>query len=125
MIRWYIPVRLISPNTKEHWSKPYKRKKDISWMLHNLYHTTTPKPEIPAIVYLERQIKKGGRQRFFDSDNLIFAFKQIRDIIADILRPGLAPGRADDDEDLIKWQYSQAYADHAGIQITINTGTYG
>ncbi len=44
--------------------------------------------------------------RALDFDNLVYAFKHIRDVIADTLLPGLAAGRADDDKRL-QWQYCQ------------------
>lgn len=39
-------------------------------------------------------------------DNLPMAFKKSRDVIADMLIPGLQPGRADDDP-RIEWSYDQ------------------
>lgn len=44
--------------------------------------------------------------RRLDSDNLVMAFKAIRDCIAAILIPGKAAGRADDSP-LISWSYGQ------------------
>lgn len=41
-----------------------------------------------------------------DDDNLRYAFKSHKDKIADILIPGLAPGRADGDKRL-QWKYAQ------------------
>jgi len=45
--------------------------------------------------------------RMLDSeDNLPFAFKWVKDTLADMLRPGLERGRADD-SDLLTWSYAQ------------------
>lgn len=44
--------------------------------------------------------------RELDYDNLVTAFKHIRDIVADTLIPGLAKGRADGDPRLT-WSYTQ------------------
>ena len=41
-----------------------------------------------------------------DTDNLVTAFKHIRDTIADNIRPGLARGQADADEKIV-WMYDQ------------------
>ena len=39
-------------------------------------------------------------------DNLPYAFKWVKDSIADVLKPGLRPGMADGSK-LIKWEYAQ------------------
>ena len=44
--------------------------------------------------------------RSLDYDNLLNAFKNIRDVIADYIIPGQAPGRSDSDS-RINWLYSQ------------------
>jgi hypothetical protein len=44
--------------------------------------------------------------RYLDDDNLISAFKTVRDTIADWLTPGLAPGQADNNKGLT-WHCQQ------------------
>lgn len=44
--------------------------------------------------------------RMYDYDNLVAAFKGIRDTIASLLVPGLRPGQADSNSG-ITWIYSQ------------------
>lgn len=44
--------------------------------------------------------------RTLDEDNHLSAFKHLRDSVADILIPGLKPGRADGDKRLT-WRYVQ------------------
>lgn len=44
--------------------------------------------------------------RKLDDDNLIAAFKWIRDAIADLIKPGFKPGRADANDDIV-FKYSQ------------------
>jgi len=58
--------------------------------------------------------------RSLDTDNLPCAFKWIRDAIADLIIPGLAPGRADGDE-LIEWVYEQEKQSQRCTKITILT----
>lgn len=62
------------------------------------------KIKLPCTVKLIRQ-----SPRKLDTDNLPVSMKYIRDAIADHLIPGLAPGRADDDQRL-NWQYEQTTA---------------
>jgi hypothetical protein len=60
------------------------------------------KIKLPALVRVTRYSSK-----MLDSDNIYAALKAVRDCIADILRPGLNAGVADDDETLIKFEYYQ------------------
>jgi len=98
-----IPLRIESEsNLREHWSKKNKRHKNYflaltgAWM-QQLKET----PLLPVTVTLTRVAP-----RQLDGDNLQAALKKIRDIIADLLVPGLKPGRADGDERIV-WKYGQ------------------
>lgn len=55
--------------------------------------------------------------RRLDDDNLRGALKYIRDAIAELLVPGLAIGRADDDE-RINWEYNQEKG-KVGVRIEV------
>jgi len=66
---------------------------------------------LPCTVHLIRIGRK------LDSDNLQGAFKYIRDAIAELLVPGLATGRADDDE-RITWEYAQEKG-KVGVRIEV------
>ena len=89
-------------NLSEHRRTRYKRHKKqkkatwLAWIIQG-------GPDIypPCQVTLTR-----CSPRKLDDDNLRGALKAIRDSIADLIRPGLAPGRADE-TDQIQWSYAQ------------------
>ena len=56
--------------------------------------------------------------RELDDDNLPSAFKYIRDALSNLLIPGLAPGRADNDK-RIKWEYHQEISPKRAIRVQI------
>lgn len=60
-------------------------------------------------------IRSGPRK--LDYDNMVYAFKGIRDAVADLMLPGLAEGKADGDERL-EWAYNQEIGLY-GIKIEI------
>ncbi len=96
-----IPIRLVSEaNNTDHWTKKHKRKKKISLLLKT-YLPDLGKCQLPCKVILTRVAP-----RRFDFDNLVISFKHVRDQISGMLIPGLAAGRADDD-DRIEWEYRQ------------------
>src|SRR5690349_7662272 len=93
-------LQLVTPNSKEHWSKTMKRNKPFGFYIR--YHNEMiPFPKPPCTVTIKRQCA-----RFFDEDNYIYACKGLRDAIADVLIPGRQPGRADGDK-RITWIYKQ------------------
>lgn len=57
--------------------------------------------------------------RKLDDDNLVGAFKWIRDEIADCLIPGQAKGRADGDQRL-SWEYRQQKSPLPRIRVEIH-----
>jgi hypothetical protein len=104
IVDWIIPMKIISEsNNFDHWTK--KRKRSIvhkeriwnEWIIQG-------KPEIipPCIVKLSRIAPR----MLDEEDNLRTAFKHIKDHIADIIIPFLAPGRADGNKG-IKWEFNQ------------------
>ena len=96
-----LPIKIISEaNNTDHWTKKHKRKKDIAKKLRT-YLPSFGKCHLPCKVTLTRI-----SPRRLDSDNLIISFKFIRDYLSNLLIPGLAPGRADDDH-RIEWCYEQ------------------
>lgn len=85
----FIPIRLRSTaNISEHWAKRSARQKKEKFLVrhflspYDLKNTKT----ITLIRHAPRKL---------DEDNLAYAFKHIRDCIADLIIPGMAPGRAD------------------------------
>lgn len=101
MIDWTLPIKLVSPNTKEHWTKTYKRNKQIKKIIWAKWKQENINIIPPCKVTITRV-----SPRAYDDDNFISSAKPLRDAIADLLCPGLAAGRADSNQD-ISWHYCQ------------------
>ncbi len=113
LIDWILPIKLVSPNIQEHWTKKYKRNKQQEWIIKTCWLTHETNVQLPCIVTLTRLAP-----REFDYDNMVPAFKHVKDSIADLIIPGLAPGRADGSKQ-IEWRYEQEKAKKQGIRIQI------
>lgn len=119
-----LPLKLESfANKRMHWAQKRKAIKNIRIML-TLMLTSK---KVPNLRQAERSDLKGIRvsmtrisSRTIDFDNLVFAFKEIRDWIADWIIPGLAAGRADNDP-IFEFVYSQqkGKVNETGIHIQI------
>jgi len=109
-----IPMELPTiANKRDHWSKTYRRDKAQKGVV-TLMVRSLPRPELPIIVRLIR-----CSPRKLDShDNLICAFGAVVDAIADWLRPGHAPGQADN-TDQITWHYAQESAKEKRVRIEL------
>jgi len=116
MIEFDIPLEIVSPNASEHWTDRYKRNKRIRRLITSYWLTRKESPQPPCEILIERKIS--GKLKLMDDDNFIAGCKFIRDCIADLLIPGLAPGQADSDKKLT-WQYRQITAKEKGVHITI------
>lgn len=93
-------LKLSSANVLGHWSKRYALNKKLSAQVRAQCHDIK-KIELPCTIILTRESPK-----LMDYDNYVFACKHLVDVIADMIIPGLAPGRADGDKRL-KFQYEQ------------------
>jgi hypothetical protein len=109
VITWTLPIKVESEaNLQQHWATKHKRKRMQKKYLWAAFcdRTNVAGPNrimpYPCTVRLTR----GSPRKLDVGDNLPMAFKFIRDEIASFIKPGLAPGRADDDPK-IKWEYSQ------------------
>lgn len=109
----YIPLRIYSQaNISEHWSKKYKRNKEISRVIRLLWETSELSDlKLPVLIKFIREAP-----RSLDSDNLVMAFKTARDTVSDLLIPGLAPGRADGGAG-IDFEYGQQKNSSYGFRI--------
>ena len=112
-----IPLELPSlANASWHWSKKHKVRKLQKWMVKTF--VTQKRREIPESgpwqVILTRMAP-----RLLDEDNLVSAFKNITDAIAEIIHPGLAPGRADGLGD-VKFEYRQEKAKIPTLRVQID-----
>jgi hypothetical protein len=106
-------VRLISEaNNFDHWTKKYKRKKNIQKMIW-FYFITAPPIPLPCEVHLTRYGKK-----LLDQDNLVHCFKSAIDQIASHIIPGLKPGQADSSIH-ISWHYHQEIAKFYAFKMEI------
>jgi len=109
-----LPIPTVSEaNNTDHWSIKSKRKKIQKLLIKSSFNRLSPIIIIPCHVILTRLAS-----RDLDDDNLVSAFKTVRDAIADYIRPGLAPGRADDHKG-ITWVYKQERAKTRGVRIQI------
>lgn len=97
-----IPMRLISEaNSSDHWAVKRKRRQSIDYYFLMHWNVKSPKILLPCVVQLSRYAPRG-----LDEDNLIHAFKGLKDTIADKIIPGLAKGRADGSKEIC-WEYYQ------------------
>lgn len=102
LFEWILPIKTISEaNCSEHWAKKSKRHNAQKFRIWAHFKNEKPKINLPCKIKLTRYGK-----RMLDSDNLLSAFKWIRDEISAYIIPGLNPGKADDDT-RIKWEYKQ------------------
>lgn len=104
-----------SANMHEHWySKArLRRRKFQAWQIQMALCRLHVPRYLPCIVTFTRI-----SPRMLDDDNLPYAFKYIRDLLAEYIIPGLAPGRADGDPQ-ITWRYAQEKGKPKRIRITI------
>lgn len=93
--------KIYSPNKSLHWSIKGRNNKKLRELIGRAFLIHKKNLSIPSDIYLVRIAP-----RKFDDDNLIGAFKGIRDIVADLFYPGLPRGAADGLPGLY-WHYSQ------------------
>ena len=77
--------------------KNKKKKKEVAFILRDM-----PEIKLPCVVHLTRIAP-----RRFDPDNLVSAFKYIFDTVCEQIKPGLAPGRADEGSDIVAKYYQE------------------
>lgn len=97
-----IPIKVQSEqNMREHWAIANKRHQNQKLAIRSFMDIDSPEITMPCTIKLIRIAP-----REMDEDNVIYSFKYVKDQIADYIKPGLAPGRADDDKRMT-WLYSQ------------------
>lgn len=92
-------------NKTDHWAVKHARnqkRKQYLYAYGQCMKASIFEVELPCKVMLTRIAP-----RILNDDNWITSAKFFRDFIADLLIPGLAPGRADDDLTKIQWEYAQ------------------
>lgn len=107
-ISWMFDFHLKSEaNISRFWAKKSKVNKNQKLLIRYKFFNDNPKITLPCVVKLTR-----FSPRELDFDNLVYAFKSIRDEVADQILPGLAKGRADGDK-RISWEYLQEKGPYA------------
>lgn len=114
-----ISMEVISEaNKREHWAVAHTRhrrqKESITYhlMMHNIAR------KLPVAITMTR-----CSPRLLDDDNLVTAFKYVRDAISEYLiydvesKKRIAPGRADSDPRL-QWTYSQEKCHQKGVKVS-------
>lgn len=128
-IVWYLPIKTVSEaNMAEHWTKKSKRHRQQQFFVKQLFVKEFNKIPIPCHIKLVRL-----SPRMLDSDNLVFAFKWIRDEVSENLflekrtfyvnKKGkilTLKGRQDSNS-LVTWEYDQEKNPVLGIRIEIDS----
>jgi hypothetical protein len=113
-VKILLPIETLSEsNSSEHWRLKHKRHSSQKTCVRMAFRQVK-KIALPATVTLTRL-----SPRKLDDDNLVGAFKWIRDSVADCLIPGLAAGRSDCDP-RIKWIYEQKKSTCKLVEIKID-----
>jgi hypothetical protein len=113
-----IPIRTVSElNCNEHWTKKAKRHRQQKFFVREALKHVIKQVTLPCKVTVTRLA-----ERTLDShDNLPSSVKYPIDAICELLRPDLAPGRADDDKGIII-AYAQSKQAKMAIRIEIEYG---
>ena len=98
-----LPIKS-EANIRGHWIWSWHRKQQHRKEIIIGFMNMAKKPELPCDVTFIRK-----SPRALDYDNLVYAFKPIKDCVAELLIPGMAKGRADGDP-RINWHYMQEKA---------------
>lgn len=105
-------------NMREHWAARSKRFKAQRTWIEYFWAKDKPNVFLPCTIKMTRFSKQ-----FLDSDSIYPCLKHFRDTIADLITPGLAPGRADNNPQMT-WQYNQEKLQKGslpGVEILIFT----
>lgn len=118
MIELDINLEIQSPNAAaNHWGKRHTMNIRNRNLLGKIWLTVQPKPQVPCVVFIKRLFC--SKQKEYDFVNYVAACKGIQDILADLLIPGLKPGRADSSKD-IHWDFQQERSNRSTFLIKIH-----
>lgn len=113
---WLIPIKTISEsNASEHWTVKSKRHRQQRFLVQCCMKNEVGAITLPCHIKITRVGK-----RKLDFDNLTISLKWIVDAVCDLLVPGLARGRSDDD-DRIKISYDQEIGKSYAVKIEIES----
>lgn len=119
----FLPIKVKSPNIKEHWAVRMRRTKEQRWLTKTKVESDLKAmPKTAEWVLgdkhrLEVTLKRAG-VRFMDEDNLEAALKPIRDGVADALFPNVKQANRDNHSG-IQWSYGQEKAKKRDVGIYI------
>lgn len=128
-ISFELPIKTVSEaNCSQHWSKKSRRHRQQQFFVRSMFNRSSQEISLPCAVKLVRIA-----QRDLDGDNLISAFKWIRDEVSECLCPESKnyyldkkgkerklKGRQDSNP-LITWIYDQEKDKKTGIRIEIES----
>lgn len=113
-LSWYIPIKTVSEaNSSEHWTAKSKRHQQQKFFIQLALKKNIHLVSLPCEVKLIRIGRK------LDFANLVCSLKWVEDSVADMLIPGLKPGRADGDP-RIKTEFCQEPGKILAIRIEIS-----
>lgn len=116
LAKWTINIQTVSEsNVSEHWTKKSARHRQQQEFVRKKFEREQQKIDLPCEIKLVRL-----SPCLLDDDNLVTAFKWIRDQVADCILPGLKKGRADADKRL-SWKYDQEKHPIAAVRIEISS----
>lgn len=102
IVEFTVPIKILSEaNNSDHWTKKRVRKDEIRNAIDHAWLVIDDKPKPPCRILISRIAP-----RLLDYDNLVYSMRAVTNRIAELLLPGLAPGRADGDARL-RFEYAQ------------------
>lgn len=116
--QWIANLDVTSPNRTGHWIRKYRRNKRNAAILKKLWLIESNRPTAPCLVHLKRLYNPSLCGKPMDEDNYIAGCKGIRDVLAALIVPGLAPGQADSVKYGLLFTYEQTPNSITGIEIT-------
>ena len=96
-----LPIKVKSANDKSCWQVKANRNKQHELLIKTAIREVVALPALPVHITFVRIAP-----RKFDDDNLMIAFKGIRDTIAQLYYPDTRRGMADS-KDCFTWEYRQ------------------
>lgn len=121
MLIWVLNLEISSPNRSKHWGTKSKINNRNKAILARQWALEAKKPQAPCTIVIQRLYNPSKFQKRWDDDNWIMGCKNVRDVIASLIMPGLAPGQADNPKYKIAFEYDQLTATRKGVRIVIKT----
>lgn len=118
-IEFSLRLKVSTALVSGHFMKRYIANKHNKKLLRTYWLTIKEKPKAPCKIGLHRIYNPSIGMRAYDDDNLVASYKGVRDIIADLLVPGLEPGQADAAVHGLRWEYGQSKGQPERTMITI------